>query len=283
MTTTATTITATLTSSTTDARPDIEVYLPKLDSDSNEGCHVDDFKGVGIIILPGGGYRKLAEHEGKGYAEFFQKQGYTCFVVNYRLGSEAFGSHRHPAMLEDALAAIETIRNSVSDYGITQLGIMGSSAGGHLAAHASVGYHANKLVDENVDAVARKVEGEPSVSLRPDFCILCYPVITMMGNFVHQGSCENLLGPTPTLELLEATSVEKHVSEDTPPCFIWHTVEDASVAVENSFLFAQALRKKQRPFELHIYEKGRHGLGLRAEFAWANDCLRWLKELKEGG
>ncbi|MCA9836586.1 MAG: prolyl oligopeptidase family serine peptidase [Trueperaceae bacterium] len=242
-------LTASLEHSTTQASPTIDVYLP-------EG----DANGIGIIIFPGGGYRHLAEHEGKGYAEFFQKHGITSFVVTYRLGSDGF---KHPAMLEDALAALETIRKKADNWGIRKLGIMGSSAGGHLSAHTAVAYD----------------RYSSSVSLRPDFAILCYPVIAMDGDFAHAGCRENLLGDTPSTELVEQTSPQNHVSETTPPCFIWHTVEDAAVPVENSFMFAQALRKKAVPFELHIYTKGRHGLGLNAEFNWGDDCLRWIKEI----
>ena len=238
-----------LENSTTHAAPNIDIYLPdKKTSDT------------GIIIFPGGGYRMLAEHEGKGYAEFFQKHGITSFVVSYRLGSDGF---RHPAMLEDALAAIETIRKNASDYNIEKLGIMGSSAGGHLAAHTAIAYSSYKS----------------SVSLRPDFAILCYPVIAMSGEFAHVGCRDNLLGENPWQDLLEETSAQKHVTETTPPCFIWHTVEDAAVPVENSFMFAQALREKNVPFEIHVYTKGRHGLGLNAEFNWTEDCLRWIKEI----
>jgi acetyl esterase/lipase len=234
--------------SSTRASPQIDVYLPE----SNPG-------GIGIIILPGGGYQRLAEHEGKGYAAFFQQQGIAAFVVNYRLGPAGF---KHPAMLEDALAAIETIRTR---YTFTTLGIMGSSAGGHLAAHAMVAYRAY----------------ESRMSLRPDFAILCYPVITLEGNFAHQGCREHLLGLNPSEGLLEETSPQHHISENTPPCFIWHTLEDAAVPVENSLLLATALRQKGVAFELHLYTKGRHGLGLNTSFRWADDCLRWIQEITQ--
>jgi acetyl esterase/lipase len=240
---------ATLEPSTTNAVPTIDIYLPDQNPDN-----------LGIVIFPGGGYRMLAEHEGKGYAEFFQQQGIAAFVVHYRLGSEGF---RHPTMLEDALAAIETIRKK---YTFTKLGIMGSSAGGHLAAHTSVSCK----------------NYQSSVSLRPDFTILCYPVIAMSGEFAHVGCQENLLGNNPSKVLLNETSPHLHVDKDTPPCFIWHTVEDAAVPVENSFIFAQALRKNKVPFELHVYTKGRHGLGLNASFNWAEDCLRWVTEISGG-
>lgn len=235
---------------TTNPAPQIECWIPE-----------DNHTGIGIIIFPGGGYQGLAEHEGKGYSEHFVKEGVACFVVKYRLAPE----HRHPEMLEDALAAIETIRISAKDFGVDpdKLGVMGSSAGGHLAAHALT-------VWEQYDS---------EVSLRPDFGILCYPVILSTGKSAHQGSMQNLLRDNPLPELLEAMSCERGVSEKTPPCFIWHTCEDKAVPVENSMMFATALRKYEIPFELHLYTKGGHGLGLSSSFRWEVDCMRWLKEV----
>jgi len=217
--------------------------------------------GIGIIIFPGGGYGCLAEHEGEGYARYLADAGVACFVVQYRLGSQG---HRHPAMLEDALAAIATVRSRADEFGVdpTKLGVMGSSAGGHLTAHALVAWP----------------QYESAVSLRPDFGILCYPVIASQGPFAHKGSMGNLAGPDAPVELLDTLSCEKQVTEDTPPCFIWHTGEDAGVPLENSMMFASALRQCGVPFELHLYHKGRHGLGLGAPFDWGRECLRWLEE-----
>ncbi|TFH15591.1 MAG: alpha/beta hydrolase [Lentisphaerales bacterium] len=230
--------------------PSIECWIP-------ERNHT----GIGMVILPGGGYGGLAEHEGIGYAEHFMKAGIACFVVSYRLGSQGF---RHPAMLEDALAAICTIRSGAHEYGVDphRLGIMGSSAGGHLAAHVLIAWDQYKS----------------EISLRPDFGILCYPVITSTGSHAHKDSFLNLAGEAASESLLDELSCEKHVSAETPPCFIWHTGEDAGVPVENSMLFASALREYGVAFELHVYAKGGHGLGLNAEFSWETDCLRWIKE-----
>ncbi len=236
---------------TTDSAPKIECWVPE-----------DNHTGIGIIIFPGGGYQGLAEHEGKGYAEYFVKHGIACFVVTYRL---APAGYHHPAMLEDALSAIETIRANAADFGVApnKLGVMGSSAGGHLAAHALVAWD----------------KYESDVSLRPDFGVLCYPVILASGKNAHQGSIRNLLGDDPLPELVESVSCEKQISENTPPCFVWHTCEDNGVPVENSMIFASVLRKYGVAFELHLYTKGGHGLGLRSEFRWETDCLRWLKEM----
>ncbi|MEI6218392.1 MAG: alpha/beta hydrolase, partial [bacterium] len=213
------------------------------------------------VRLPGGGYGGLAEHEGKGYAEFFVNAGIACFVVKYRLGTQGF---RHPAMLEDALAAISTIRSSAAEFGVNpkKIGVMGSSAGGHLTAHALVAWN----------------RYNSSESLRPDFGILCYPVIMSRGEFCHQGSMMNLLGENPAAELLDEVACEQHVTRETPPCFIWHTAADDGVPVENSMGFASALRRNGVSFELHVYAKGAHGLGLNAPFAWGSDCLRWIRE-----
>ncbi len=242
-----------LKSGTTNPSPGIELWLPE-----------KDHKGIGLVILPGGGYGGLAEHEGRGYAKFFAGAGIACFVVSYRLGTEGF---RHPAMLEDALSAINTVRSASREYGIDRdrVGIMGSSAGGHLAAHALVAWNSR----------------ESDVSLRPDFGILCYPVITSRGPYAHTGSMRNLAGDNPSPEILNELSCEQHVSPDTPPCFIWHTGEDSGVPLENSILFASALRRHGVPFELHLYQKGGHGLGLATTFDWGSECLRWIDEIAQ--
>ena len=237
----------------TDPHPNIECWIPERDN-----------KGIGIIILPGGGYSFLSDREGREYAEHFSKEGIASFVVTYRLGSQGF---RHPAMLEDALAAVYTIRSCASDFGLdpNKLGVMGSSAGGHLAAHTLVAWD----------------RYESDVSLRPDFGVLCYPVITSRGPHVNQGSIDSLAGEKAPDSLLDELSCEMHVSGQTPPCFIWHTGEDATVPVENSMLFASALRRHGVPFELHVYAKGVHGLALDAPFRWTADCLRWIEDTLE--
>lgn len=243
-------IKGTLDCGTTDPAPSIECWIPE-----------ENHTGIGLVILPGGGYSGLADHEGTGYAEHFSKAGIACFVVTYRLGPDGF---RHPAMLEDALAAIYTIRTNAKEYAVNpdRIGIMGSSAGGHLAAHTLVSWDKYKS----------------SISLRPDFGVLCYPVITSRGVHVNSGSIRNLTGEDTPEALLDEVSCEKHVTPETPPCFIWHTGEDACVPMENSMLFASELRRHGVAFELHLYEEGRHGLGLATTFQWEADCLRWIKE-----
>jgi acetyl esterase/lipase len=235
---------------TTAPSPEIDCFIPE-----------DDPSGVGVVIFPGGGYGGLAEHEGAGYAEYLCGAGIACFVVKYRLGPQG---HRHPAMLEDALAAVYTVRSQAAEFGVDpqKIGVMGSSAGGHLAAHTLVGWR----------------QYASRVLLRPDFGILCYPVIVSQGQHAHKGSMLNLAGEDAPPQLLEALSCEKHVSAQTPPCFLWHTGEDAGVPLENSMMFAAALRANDVPFELHLYHKGGHGLGLGAPFDWGAECLRWIEE-----
>jgi acetyl esterase/lipase len=230
--------------------------------------------GSSVLILPGGGYGHLAEHEGVGYAEWLNQHGITAFVVKYRLGSNGY---RHPAMLHDAARAVRVVRANACEWGIdpARIGIMGSSAGGHLAATLLTHFDGGQ--PDAADPAER-------VSCRPDLGILCYPVITM-GPATHEGSRRNLLGDEPTAELLEYLSNEKQVTRETPPCFIWHTWEDTAVKVDNAFLFAQSLQEQGVPFDLHIYQKGHHGVGLWQDayapgerHPWTRDCLYWLKE-----
>lgn len=244
------TIKGSLPGSSTDPSPEIKCWLPETGS-----------TGTGLIIFPGGGYSGLAEHEGEGYASFFCKAGIACFVVKYRLSTDGY---RHPAMLEDALAAIYSVRSHALEFGIApgRIGVIGSSAGGHLAAHAMTAWQ----------------EYRSDISARPDFGVLCYPVITSSGPFAHSGSFAGLAGSNPPHELISSLSCEKRVTKETPPCFLWHTLEDTAVPPENSMLFAEALRRNGVSFELHIYPRGGHGLGLGAPYNWGGECVRWIKD-----
>ena len=228
--------------------------------------------GAAMVICPGGGYGHLASHEGVDYARFLALHGITCFVLKYRLGSDGY---RHPAMLEDAARAVRVVRAGAAKWHIdsARIGIMGSSAGGHLASTLLT--HFGPGNPRSTDPVER-------VSSRPDFGILCYPVISM-GPITHEGSRNNLLGESPSADLIGFLSNEKHVSRNTPPCFIWHTSEDKTVSVLNSIEFAKSLAAAGVPFELHIYERGSHGLGLGDNYPflhvlpWVNDLVIWLK------
>jgi acetyl esterase/lipase len=236
---------------------------------------VDSAKATGaaFVICPGGGYGGLANHEGEHYARFLNEQGIAGFVLKYRLGSAGY---RHPVMLGDSARALRTVRARAADWSLDpkRIGIMGSSAGGHLASTLLTHFDNGKA--DATDPIERQ-------SSRPDAGILCYGVISM-GQFTHAGSRNNLLGTNPPPELIRDLSNELQVTKDTPPCFIWHTYEDTAVPVENSLQFAAALRKAGVPFDLHIYEKGAHGLGLGSgdydpskRHPWTADCVFWLK------
>jgi acetyl esterase/lipase len=227
--------------------------------------------GAAIIICPGGAYRGLARHEGEDYALFFASHGIAAYVLRYRLGP-VYG---HEEITADAMRAVRMVRSNAKEWGINKkmIGIIGSSAGGHLAS--TVMTHFDNGDSSSSDPIER-------VSSRPDFGILCYPVISM-GPISHEISREMLLGKNPSPALVKRYSSELQVTAETPPCFLWHTAEDKAVSVENSLEFAKALQKNGVPFDLHIYEKGRHGLGIgdKPPFAnalpWTRDLLVWLR------
>ncbi|MBM3882814.1 MAG: alpha/beta hydrolase [Verrucomicrobia bacterium] len=229
--------------------------------------------GAAIVVCPGGGYGGLAAHEGHDYALWLNQHGVTALVLKYRLGSHGY---RHPIMLGDAARAVRLARARAADWGISprRVGIMGSSAGGHLASTLLTHFDAGQR--DAADPVERQ-------SSRPDLGILCYAVITL-STYTHQGSKNNLLGKDPPEALVKLLSNELQVTAQTPPCFVWHTFEDTAVPVENSLQFAAALRRAGVPFDLHVYQKGRHGIGLAAKppfenpHPWAGDCLFWLGE-----
>jgi len=247
--------TATLPAASTDPNPTVTPYIPPQ-------C---GYGGISLVIFAGGGYRQLSEHESHGLADFFCAEGIPCFVVDYRLGSDGF---RHPAMIEDAFAALSTIRASAREFGIDprRIGVVGSSAGGHLAALTCVAWR----------------DFASEVSLRPAFAILCYPVIYVDGDFCHEGTRINLLGEQPTDAEVEATSPVQRVDKETPPAFIWHTANDQAVAVENSLGYATALRLNNVPFELHVFQRGGHGLSRKTGLDWTNPLFRWLREFADG-
>jgi acetyl esterase/lipase len=243
--------------------PTLTVYLPETSHGS----------GAAVVVCPGGGYGGLAGHEGADYARFLNEQGIAGFVLKYRLGSAGY---RHPIMLQDAARAVRLIRSRAADWEIdaNRIGIMGSSAGGHLASTLVTHFDAGQ--PDAADPIDRQ-------SSRPDLGILCYAVITL-GEFTHQGSKQNLLGNEPSNDLVRLLSNELQVTTNTPPCFVWHTWEDQAVPVENSLQFAAALRKAQVPFDLHVYEKGSHGIGLGSRqpspekrHPWTRDLSFWLK------
>jgi acetyl esterase/lipase len=226
--------------------------------------------GTAVVVCPGGGYVGLAmDKEGDQIARFLNSLGVTSFVLKYRLGPK----YHHPIELGDAQRAIRTVRARAAEYRVLpdRIGIMGFSAGGHLAATA--GTHFDAVNANAGDPIDR-------VSSRPDFLILCYPVISFL-NYVHQGSKRNLLGENPDPKLVESLSNELQVTPQTPPTFLFHTNADTGVPAENSALFYLALRKAGVPAEIHIYERGPHGVGLaqtdEALSTWPSRLADWLR------
>lgn len=241
-------------------KPTLIVYLPEKPS------------GVGIVICPGGGYGGLAmDHEGHQIGRWLNEHGMAGFICDYRHRGKGYG---HPAPLQDAQRAIRTVRSRAKEFGVdpSKIGILGFSAGGHLTSTAVTHFDTGDSAAE--DPVMR-------ASSRPDFGILCYPVIAFDQPFTHRGSQRNLLGEGAAAELVASLSNDKQVTEQTPPCFLWHTFEDKGVPPENSIVFYHALVGHKIPSELHIYEKGRHGLGLAKDTPgtsdWPAACLAWLK------
>ena len=235
--------------------------------------------GAAMIVCPGGGYRMLADHEGKVYAAWLAERGIAAFVLKYRLGSNGY---QHPAMMDDIQRAIRLVRSHASEWKIdpNRIGVMGSSAGGHLASTALTHFDAGKADAE--DPVDR-------ASSRPDLGVLCYAVITM-GEHTHEGSKTSLLGSNPSPELITLLSNERQVTKETPPCFLWHTRDDGAVSVRNSLDFAEALLRNEVPYELHVFQSGRHGLGMGVKeytpgstdesslLPWTQNLQAWLKE-----
>jgi acetyl esterase/lipase len=240
-------------------KPTITIWLPK-----------GNANGSAVVVCPGGGYGALAmDHEGKQIAEWLNGRGVAAFVLKYRLGPR----YRHPAPLTDVQRAIRTVRQGAAGFGVAQdrIGVWGFSAGGHLASTAAT--HFNSGMPDAADAIDR-------VSSRPDFAVLAYPVITMTAH-THGGSRRNLLGETPDPQLIELLSNEKQVTPQTPPTFLFHTSDDPGVPVENSVYFYLALRKAGVPAEMHLYEHGRHGVGLAPAdpvlSSWGTRLTDWMR------
>ncbi|MFB3776705.1 MAG: alpha/beta hydrolase [Bryobacteraceae bacterium] len=226
--------------------------------------------GSGVIICPGGGYVRLVmSYEGVEVGQWFNKLGVAAFVLKSRLGPR----YHHPAPLQDAQRAIRMVRSRAAEFGVApnRIGIMGFSAGGHLASSAGTHF------DDGNPAAADPVE---RVSSRPDFLILGYPVITMDQRYTHQGSRDNLLGPSPDPKLVESMSSELQVTSRTPPAFLFHTTDDPAVPVENSVNFYRALIQAKVPAEMHLYQHGAHGVGLGKDpilATWPERLADWLR------
>lgn len=214
--------------------------------------------GKAILCCPGGGYSLVAMNlEGNDMAAWLNSQGYTLAVLKYRMPN---GNDEVP--LSDALQAMRIMRQHSEEWKISKIGIMGASAGGHLASTAATHYTEDS---------------------RPDFQVLFYPVISMQADITHRGSRENLIGKNPSEELVNKYSNELHVNAQTPPAFILHSSDDGGVSVENSIRYYQALVKNRVPVALHCYPVGGHGWGYRDSFPykheWKGELEKWLREL----
>ena len=246
-------------------KPTLTIYLPPKEKAT----------GAAVVICPGGGYGFLAmDHEGHQIAQWLNSLGVAGFILKYRHRNSGAG-YGHPVPLQDAQRAIRTVRSRANEWNIdpNRIGILGFSAGGHLASTA--GTHFDKGQADAQNPIER-------VSCRPDFMILIYPVISFTEWYVHTGSRQNLLGDNPDKNTLESLSNEKQVTPETPPTFLVHADDDSGVPPENSIYFYLALRKAKIPAEMHIYQRGGHGFGLgkkdSAASGWPVCCAAWMRE-----
>jgi acetyl esterase/lipase len=240
------------------ARPTLEIYLPP----AGKG------NGAAVIICPGGGYGMESYlAEGLNIAKTFINHGVAAFILKYRLPSDSTMPNKSIGPLQDAQQAIKQVRENAAAWHVNpdKIGIMGFSAGGHLAASAAT--HFEKALIPN----------PANTSLRPDFAVLVYPVISMTNQLGHQGSRKNLLGERPDSATIHFFSNEKNVHSNTPPVWITHSEEDKVVDVENSIFFYQALRREHVPVEMHLYPKGDHGfvLSIPTE-TWMRPLFEWM-------
>jgi acetyl esterase/lipase len=245
-------------------KPALTIYLPAKEKAT----------GAAVVICPGGGYGHLAmDHEGHQIAQWLNSFGVAGFILQYRHSKSGAG-YGHPAPLQDAQRAVRTVRARAKEWNVdpARIGILGFSAGGHLAS--SAGTHFQNRYSDAKDSIDK-------VSCRPDFMILIYPVISFTEWCTHKGSRRNLLGNDPHRELVENLSNERQVTAQTPPTFLVHGNDDTGVPAENSIFFYLALRKAKVPAEMHIYENGRHGFGLGKKFgavsSWPVRCEDWMR------
>lgn len=261
-------------------QPELTIYLPEKSINT----------GMAVVICPGGGYTGLAiEHEGHAIAKKLQANGIAGFVLKYRLPNAELVTNKEIVPLQDAQRAIQVVRENAAKWGINphKIGIQGNSAGGHLASTAGTHYQ------------KEQISNPKKTSLRPDFLILNYPVISFADSLTHEGSRFNLVGeldvnklqnsenkhkalPISTEKIKECSN-ELQVTSNTPPTFITHAVNDDVVPIQNSLLFIAALQQNKVPVESFFYAKGGHGYGMdnpTAEKEWIENCIKWLKNLK---
>ncbi len=237
--------------------PELEIYLPEKEAST----------GTAIVICPGGSYKVLSyQGEGIRTAMEFAKKGVAAFVLKYRLPDDAIMIDKKIGPLQDVQQAIKVVRENAEKWGIDikKVGLMGFSAGGHLASTEAT--HFEKSLIDNPD----------NTNLRPDFLILVYPVISMQDNLTHIESRTNLLGPAPSKDIIDLYSNELQVNEKTPPTYITHAADDKLVDVDNSIFFFEALRHHNVPVEMHIYPKGGHGF-VFGHKGWMDPLFEWMK------
>jgi acetyl esterase/lipase len=226
--------------------------------------------GAAVIICPGGGYTNLAMgYEGTDVALRFNQSGIAAFVLKYRIPDTSTMVHKQIGPLQDAQRAIQLVRSRALEWGIdpARIGIMGFSAGGHLAATAGTHFQKDYIPNPR------------HISLRPDFLILIYPVISLRKPVAHMGSANNLAGPDPSSENIKEFSNEEQVTVQTPPSFLVHAKDDDAVPYENSEWFVQACNQNHVPVEVYYYEKGGHGFGMTNKTShqqWMDLCISWM-------
>lgn len=253
----------------------LKVYVPDI---SNQVPNIKKRKGV--LICPGGGYGFVSDREAEPVSLAFAAEGFNAFVLTYEVAPAV----KHPQPLLDVSRAVCLIRENAESWHTDKdkIAVCGFSAGGHLAGSLGVFWKEPYIRD------MLKIEEGLN---KPNALILNYPVITSKPGLAHRGSFYNLLGEGLSEEEYSKMSLEKHVSTDTPPAFIWHTFEDECVPIENAFLFSESLRRFNIPFELHIFPEGQHGLSLADERTgneettvnrhagtWFDLCVEWLKD-----
>jgi acetyl esterase/lipase len=242
------------------SEPTLEVYIP----DEKTAT------GTAVIICPGGGYEMESYRmEGTEIAKEFVRNGIAAFILKYRLPSDSIMTDKSIGPLQDAQQAIKTVRMRAGEWKINpaRIGIMGFSAGGHLASTAGTHFDISYIPNDE------------KISLRPDFMILIYPVISMTDELTHMGSRNALLGETPGKDLIDLFSNEKHVKRNTPPAWLTHTGDDNVVTVENSIRFYEALIRNKIPAEMHLYPKGNHGFVLsQPTDEWMQPLFKWIKD-----
>lgn len=245
------------------SEPTLEIHLPPKEKAT----------GAAVVIIPGGGYSIIAySHEGIDIAAEFNKMGIAAFILKYRLPSDNIMSDKSIGPLQDAQTAIKTVRSRAKEWSVdpNRVGIIGFSAGGHLASTA--GTHFDKAYIDNKEGI----------NLRPDFMILVYPVISFSDSLMHKGSRDNLIGSQPSPEKIREFSNELHISPQTPPTMLIHAANDKTVKIKNSIIFYENLVKNGVSAEMHLYPKGGHGFGIRPNSApdhWTDRVEHWLQGL----